>query len=97
MTRSGLSEPRDPGSLEAIHARGPPGYRYADFMKKVAASLHRAGVPLIAGTDAMGYPLVVPGAALIRELELLVEIGMSPYEAIQAATVAPAVLLGRRA
>jgi imidazolonepropionase-like amidohydrolase len=74
---------------------GPPGYRYASFMKAVAASLHDAGVLLVAGTDAMGYPLVVPGASLLRELELLVEVGLSPYEALYAATIAPASFIGR--
>jgi hypothetical protein len=39
---------------------GRPGYRYHLFMRKVTAALHRAGVPLVAGTDAMGFPLIVP-------------------------------------
>lgn len=68
---------------------------YAGFMKKVAGGLHRAGVPLIAGTDAMGLPLVAPGSSLHRELELLTESGLTPYEAIGAATIAPAVFLGK--
>jgi imidazolonepropionase-like amidohydrolase len=73
-------------------ATGAPA-GYADFMKKVAGALHRAGVPLIAGTDAMGLPLVVPGSSLHYELELLTESGLTPYESIRAATVAPAVFL----
>ena len=72
-----------------------PRLRYTDFMKKVAGALHRAGVPLIAGTDAMGYPMVTPGSSLHRELELLVESGLTPLEAIRAATVEPAQWLGR--
>ena len=70
-----------------------PGYRYTDFMKQVAGALHRAGVTLIAGTDAMGMPLVAPGSALHRELELLVGSGLTPYEAMRTATVAPASFL----
>ena len=62
-------------------------------MKKVTGALHRAGVPLVAGTDAMGLPLIAPGTSLHRELELLTESGLTPYEAIRAATVAPAVFL----
>ena len=62
-------------------------------MKKVVGALHRAGVPLVAGTDAMGVPLLVPGASLHRELQLLTESGLTPYEAIRAATVNPAVFL----
>jgi len=72
---------------------GIPGYGYDRFMKKVAGALHRAGVPLVAGTDAMGLPLVAPGTSLQRELELLTESGLTPYEAIRAATVAPAAFL----
>jgi len=74
---------------------GPPGYRYTDFVKKVCAALHRAGVRLIAGTDAMGFPLMVPGSSLQSELELLVQCGLTPREAITAATAAPAALLRR--
>ena len=72
---------------------GPPGYRYTDFMRKVAGALHRAGVPLMAGTDAMGFPRIAPGASLHHELRLLIESGLSPYEAMRAATVAPAAFL----
>ena len=75
---------------------GPPGYRYTDFMKKVANALHRAGVPLMAGTDAMGLSLVTPGSSLHYELELLVDSGLTPYEAIRSATVVPAWFLGKQ-
>ena len=73
----------------------PPGYRYRDFLQSVAGALHRAGVPLIAGTDAMGVALVAPGSSLHRELALLVDSGMTPYDALRAATVAPAAFLGQ--
>jgi hypothetical protein len=73
----------------------PPGYRYTDFMKKVAGALHRAGVPLMAGTDAWGFPLIAPGSSLHRELGLLTESGLTPYEAMRAATVVPASFLGK--
>lgn len=64
-------------------------------MKKVTAALHRAGVPLMAGTDAMGFPRIAPGASLHHELQLLTESGLTPYEAMRAATVAPAAFLGK--
>jgi len=73
----------------------PPGYRYADFMKKVTGALHRAGVPLMAGTDAMGFPMITPGSSLHHELELLTQSGLTPYEAMRAATVVPASFLGK--
>ena len=74
---------------------GPPGYRYTDFTKKVAGALHRAGVPLMAGTDAMGFPRIAPGASLHHELRLLIESGLRPYEAMRAATVVPATFLAQ--
>jgi imidazolonepropionase-like amidohydrolase len=56
--------------------------------------LARAGAILTAGTDT---PLgaTSPGESLHRELELLVEAGLTPMQAIQAATVRPARVLGR--
>lgn len=51
------------------------------------------GVPLLAGTDT-GNPYLVPGFALHQELELLVEAGLTPLQALRAATHDPAKLLG---
>lgn len=48
--------------------------------------MHRAGVPLLAGTDSP-EPYCPPGFALHQELELLVESGLAPSAALQAATV----------
>ncbi len=64
--------------------------------RKIVATLHRAGVTLIAGTDAP-MPEVYPGFGLQEELRLFVAAGMTPREALYAATLAPARLLGREA
>jgi imidazolonepropionase-like amidohydrolase len=49
----------------------------------------------MAGTDALGFPLIAPGSSLHRELELLHEAGLTPYEALRTATVVPAAFLGK--
>ncbi|HKU28836.1 MAG TPA: amidohydrolase family protein [Candidatus Sulfotelmatobacter sp.] len=61
------------------------------FAKGVAivGALHRAGIPIVAGTDQ-----AVPGHSLHRELELYVQAGFTPMEAIQAATMVPARVMG---
>lgn len=61
--------------------------------RKIVTTLHRAGVPLLAGTDAP-MPKVYPGFSLHEELELLVASGLSPAQALRAATLAPASFLG---
>src|SRR5262245_19307806 len=52
---------------------------------EVVGALHKAGVPIVAGTDQ-----AVPGHSLHRELELYVKAGMTPMEAIRSATIVPA-------
>lgn len=60
--------------------------------KKNARRLFDAGVLLAAGTDAP-YPGVSQGEGIHRELELLVEAGLSPLEAITVATKNAALLM----
>ncbi|MEU6795057.1 amidohydrolase family protein [Nonomuraea wenchangensis] len=55
--------------------------------------LHRAGVSLLAGTDATPF-VPAHGAGLHRELELLTEAGLGPEEALAAATSLPALHFG---
>lgn len=50
--------------------------------------LYRAGVPIVAGTDA------IPGFTLQRELELYVDAGMTPAQALQTATWTAANVAG---
>ena len=67
-----------------------PGSK-VNFANALAAvrALHSAGVPVLAGTDAPN-PGTSHGASIHRELELLVQAGLSPTEALTAATSAPA-------
>jgi imidazolonepropionase-like amidohydrolase len=61
---------------------------------EVVGQMNHAGVPLLAGTDSP-YAYCFPGSGLHDELELLVEAGLSPREALETATLGPARYLGR--
>ena len=62
----------------------------------VTGGLFRTGVPIMAGTDAMN-PYCLPGFSLHDELALLVESGLTPLAALQAATITPARFIRRTA
>ena len=48
--------------------------------------LHRAGVPMLAGTDGPGVPGMIPGVAIHDELQVMQAIGMTAYEALATST-----------
>lgn len=81
------------GVAKAISGAGD----YANARDSVIA-LYRAGVPVFAGTDANAAPgapfAVAHGESLHHELELLVDAGLSPVEALRAATSLPARYFG---
>lgn len=58
-------------------------------------SMHRAGVPLLAGTDTAPGIYIMPGFSLHDELANFVEAGLTSMEALQAGTSNPARFLGR--
>jgi cytosine/adenosine deaminase-related metal-dependent hydrolase len=60
---------------------------------RTVRGLHRAGVTLLVGTDAPN-PFTAPGDAIHRELALFVRAGLTPMQAIEAATRVPARFLG---
>ena len=62
--------------------------------QRLVRQLHQAGARLLAGTDCFGLGKQLPGLGLRNELALLVESGLSPLAALQAATVTPADALG---
>jgi imidazolonepropionase-like amidohydrolase len=63
--------------------------------RKLTGEMHRAGVRLLAGSDALDRYVFV-GSSLHEELKLLVDAGLTPLEALQAATRNPSDFLGRK-
>src|ERR1700677_3248574 len=61
---------------------------------KIVGLMYKAGVPILAGTDAMN-PHCFPGFGIHDELALLVDAGMSPLAALQAATRNAAQFIGQ--
>jgi imidazolonepropionase-like amidohydrolase len=84
------------GIVEGLPA-GVPGLGYSSARESVQ-QLHAAGVPILAGTDANETPGAPAsptfGSSLHDELELLVEAGLTPVEALQAATSVAATRFG---
>ena len=94
--------PFEPGILrvapelrEGLETMGVPpqrGEQMAAVFRSMVATvrlLHQAGVPIVAGTDQS-----VPGFSLDREIELHVQAGFTPMEAIQSATLVAARAMG---
>jgi imidazolonepropionase-like amidohydrolase len=69
------------------------GYTRDDYRKSYAkmvelvGRLHKAGVPIVAGTDGWGVEIV-------RELEIYQQAGFTPAQALQSATILPARIVG---
>lgn len=68
------------------------------FQRKVdmLREMQRSGVGILAGSG-LGRPFMVAGFSLHEELAMLVEAGLTPAEALRAATLAPARFLEREA
>ncbi len=63
--------------------------------KQFVGMCSRAGVHIIAGSDGAGLGTLLPGFGLQHELQLLVQSGLTPLQAIQAATINSAAALGK--
>jgi len=81
---------------ESIAANGAKSYWPALFAKELQFEhdFAEAGGLLLAGLDPTGYGGVIPGFGDQREIELLVEAGFTPVEAIRIATSNGALYLG---
>ena len=56
---------------------------------QIIKALHDTGIPIVSGTDKG-----VPGVSVAREIELYVQAGLTPMDAIRAATAVPARVMG---
>ncbi len=73
-----------------------PWAQLRGWYREVSGLAHREGVPFLAGTDlARKSGPIQPGIGLHRELEELVKIGLTPADALRAATLNPALAFGR--
>ncbi len=98
-TASGKSLVDDPrlepfldGDSKASLSRGFPAFPTHPselYAEQAVRELKAAHVPILAGTDAPN-PGTTHGASIHRELELLVRSGLTPTEALTAATATPA-------
>jgi imidazolonepropionase-like amidohydrolase len=59
---------------------------------KIVGAMNKAGVPIMAGTDMLN-PFTFPGFSLHDELALLNQAGLTPAEALRAATLNPAIFM----
>ncbi len=78
-----LREPLSSGGLPDSLA--PLGQKIFQADLAIIEALHKAGVPIVVGTDQN-----VPGFSVYREMELYHEAGFTPLESLQAATIVPA-------
>jgi imidazolonepropionase-like amidohydrolase len=79
---------------------GPSEFALADRARQVYRALvgafASAGADLLVGTDTPS-PFVLPGFSVVDELQNLVEAGLTPYQALEAATSAPARYFNQQA
>jgi len=84
---------------ENIYLKIPPEHQQAikhgfeSFQQPFTKALHDKGVKLMTGTDAL-IPINIPGFSIHEELEELVKVGLTPYEALKTSTTYPMEYLG---
>jgi imidazolonepropionase-like amidohydrolase len=81
------------GNLKKAFPHGPRSKTNFAYALAAVAALRAANVPLLAGTDAPN-PGTAHGVSIHRELELLVQAGLTPTEALRSATSIPAKTFG---
>lgn len=82
------------GEVAAGAFAAPYGEKFTAVRRSITKALASAGAPLLAGSDSPQHFLVA-GFALHDELGALVRAGLTPWQALAAATANPARYLGR--
>ena len=105
LLRAGVLEAMSPAAREAyLYSRNRPADKSSQakiaFLLRREMDLERAFVAagglLLAGPDPVGVGGVIPGFGDQREIELLVDAGFTPVQAIRIATLNGAIFLGRQ-
>lgn len=76
------------GLLQSGEFTGEGGQQIIALRRRIAGALHGAGVPLMAGSDT-AQAFMVWGPGLYEEIRALAAAGLTPMEALKAATVVP--------
>ena len=66
---------------------------YESFQRPFTYAFHKAGGKILTGTDAL-LPGIAHGFSIHKELEELVAVGITPFEALKASTTNPFEFLG---
>jgi imidazolonepropionase-like amidohydrolase len=92
--QQGWGPTTNPYTARFAKDRYPSIIGYHALLQRLTREFHQAGVRLLVGTDAMNTG-VVPGSSAHDELEELVAAGLTPFEALRAATTNAAEFLTR--
>ena len=89
----------DPKNHHSAQSHEPgyyPGFeKRAEVSKVITKALHDGGARLLLGTDTPN-PFVIPGFSVHEELPNFVDAGLTPYQALKAATSDAAEFLNQR-
>ena len=78
--------------LTASHKHAAHNQKTLNFLLEITQRFHRAGIPLLVGSDS-GVLLSPHGIATHTEMQLLNKAGLSNFEVLAAATINPAKAL----
>jgi imidazolonepropionase-like amidohydrolase len=93
--RAALAPPLNRNRKRDVERDSEPMLQTFAYLQKLTLALEGAGVTLALGTDASrDAPLIVPGFSALEELREMVAAGLTPYQALHAATAGAAQSMG---